>query len=79
MVNGLTPRVIGWSGRDLKWAVQAYLDLGPGMTIGMHFGTFQLTDEGIDEPARALRESLRERGVEEEKFRVPAFGETYLI
>ena len=31
-------------------AVQAHLDLESVESIGMHFGTFQLTTEGIDEP-----------------------------
>jgi L-ascorbate metabolism protein UlaG (beta-lactamase superfamily) len=35
-------------------AVRAHLDVRPRLSIGMHFGTFQLTDEGIDEPLQAL-------------------------
>ena len=59
-------------------AVQAHLDLDAGMSIGMHFGTFQLTDEAIDAPPRRLREACRLRGVDAERFRAPAFGETIL-
>src|SRR5206468_13135331 len=44
-------------------AVQAHLDLGGPFSLAMHFGTFQLTDELIDEPERRLRESLVHRGV----------------
>ena len=36
-------------------AVRAHLDVRPRVSIGMHFGTFQLTDEGIDEPAARAR------------------------
>ena len=57
-------------------AVQAHLALGAGRSVAMHFGTFRLTDEGIDEPARALADSLQAQGIEAEKFRVPKFGET---
>jgi L-ascorbate metabolism protein UlaG (beta-lactamase superfamily) len=60
-------------------AVQVHLDLRPRLSIAMHFGTFQLTDEAIDEPIRALRAALVERGVDENEFRVPAFGETILL
>jgi L-ascorbate metabolism protein UlaG (beta-lactamase superfamily) len=60
-------------------AVQVHLDLAPRLSIGMHFGTFQLTDEAIDEPVRALRKALAHRGVPEGAFRVPAFGETILL
>jgi L-ascorbate metabolism protein UlaG (beta-lactamase superfamily) len=60
-------------------AVQIHLDLQSRQSVGMHFGTFQLTDEGIDEPPRALREALRDRGVIEERFVVPEFGETVIV
>ena len=59
-------------------AVRAHLDLGAALSIGMHFGTFQLTDEPIDEPVRALGESLAKRGIDERTFRVLEFGETLL-
>ena len=60
-------------------AVQALIDCGAETALAHHFGTFQLTDEAIDEPIRALREALAERGVDESEFRVPAFGETILL
>ena len=50
-------------------AVQAHLDLAARRSIAMHFGTFQLTAEGIDEPVRELPKALRERGVPAERFR----------
>ena len=40
-------------------AVQAHLDLQATASIGMHFGTFQLTTEGIDEPSHALSEPAK--------------------
>lgn len=36
-------------------AVVAHSDLAAKLSIGMHFGTFQLTDEGIDDPVEALK------------------------
>ena len=50
-------------------AVRAHLDLGSRLSVGMHFGTFRLTDEGIDDPAAALAESRRARDVPDESFR----------
>jgi L-ascorbate metabolism protein UlaG (beta-lactamase superfamily) len=57
-------------------AVQAHLDLGAAQSIAMHFGTFQLTAEGIDEPLRALGEACRRKGVPESRFRALDFGES---
>jgi L-ascorbate metabolism protein UlaG (beta-lactamase superfamily) len=57
-------------------AVQAHLDLESPASIGMHFGTFQLTTEGIDDPLRALDEACRERNIPRARFRTLEFGES---
>ena len=57
-------------------AVQAHLDLDPSESVGMHFGTFQLTIEGIDEPLRALDDARRARDVPASRFRTIGFGES---
>jgi L-ascorbate metabolism protein UlaG (beta-lactamase superfamily) len=57
-------------------AVQAHLDLEAAESIGMHFGTFQLTTEGIDEPVRALDEARRTRNITPSQFRTLGFGES---
>lgn len=51
-------------------AVQAHIDLGADRSIAMHFGTFQLTDEGIDQPVIDLKAALKKRQISEEKFMV---------
>ena len=60
-------------------AVRAHLDVGARVSVGMHFGTFQLTDEGIEEPRRALERARAEHGVSPEAFRVLDFGETCVV
>ena len=60
-------------------AVQAHLDLGGPESIGMHFGTFQLTTEGIDEPIRALEEARRDRHIPASRFRALGFGESVRV
>jgi L-ascorbate metabolism protein UlaG (beta-lactamase superfamily) len=57
-------------------AVRAHLDLRARRSIGMHFGTFQLTDEAIDEPLRALERARQAHGVSADAFGVLDFGET---
>jgi L-ascorbate metabolism protein UlaG (beta-lactamase superfamily) len=60
-------------------AVQIHLDVQSRQSIGMHFGTFQLTDEGIDEPVHDLRTALRKHRIPEEHFIVPEFGQTIVV
>ncbi len=60
---------------DPAEAVRAHRMLGAGRSIGMHFGTFQLTDEAIDAPQRELAEACREQQVAEESFVTLGFGE----
>jgi len=57
-------------------AVQAHLDLDAEQSIGMHFGTFQLTTEGIDEPVTALRDACAARNVPSSRFRTLGFGDS---
>lgn len=55
-------------------AVQAMLDLEASKAVGIHFGTFQLTDEGISDPVKLLKETLLSRSVEPDRFIAPIFG-----
>jgi L-ascorbate metabolism protein UlaG (beta-lactamase superfamily) len=57
-------------------AVRAHQDLAPALSVAMHFGCFRLTDEGIDEPVRALEQARVAHGVPADAFRVPVPGET---
>jgi len=61
---------------DPEEAVRAHLDLRARRSVGMHFGTFQLTDEEIDAPVSALRQAQARASVAEADFDVLAFGET---
>jgi L-ascorbate metabolism protein UlaG (beta-lactamase superfamily) len=60
-------------------AVQAHLDLEAAQSIGMHFGTFQLTTEGIDEPLRALEEARLARNISQSRFKALRFGQSVRI
>jgi L-ascorbate metabolism protein UlaG (beta-lactamase superfamily) len=59
-------------------AVRVHLDVRAHASIGMHFGTFQLTDEGVDDPLRALEAARAAAGVAPGAFRVLDFGETVI-
>ena len=58
-------------------AVQAFLDCGAELALAHHYGTFQLTDEAIDEPPRALAEACAQAEIAEERFRVLAPGQVW--
>jgi L-ascorbate metabolism protein UlaG (beta-lactamase superfamily) len=60
-------------------AVRIHRDVGARRSLGMHFGTFQLTDEAIDAPVIALEAARRAAGLEDEVFGVLDFGETLVI
>jgi len=55
-------------------AVEAHRILGAAASIPIHFGTFQLADEGIDTPRRRLQ-ALAEPG----SFRILENGQTTLF
>lgn len=57
-------------------AVRAFLDLKASLFCAMHWGTFKLTDEPLDEPPRFLEEvRVRER-VDRDRVWVAAIGES---
>lgn len=60
-------------------AVQAHLALGAHRSLGIHHGTFRLTDEGIDAPLRDLAVARERQGVPPEAFSAPAFGVTTVL
>ncbi|HWK12252.1 MAG TPA: MBL fold metallo-hydrolase [Vicinamibacterales bacterium] len=60
-------------------AVRIHADVGARRSFGMHFGTFQLTDEGIDEPVAALSRARDAAGVSADAFGLLDFGETAIV
>ncbi|MET4823894.1 L-ascorbate metabolism protein UlaG (beta-lactamase superfamily) [Bradyrhizobium ottawaense] len=48
--------------------MKALRDCGAEAALGHHHGTFQLTDEAIDAPAKALLEALDAAKIPQEKF-----------
>ena len=44
-------------------AVQAHLDLNSQQSLGIHFGVFQLTWEGINEPIAVLAVALEAKAL----------------
>ncbi len=57
-------------------ALAAFGALGAGRFLAMHWGTFKLTDEPLDEPPRRLEAERQRLGLPPERVRVLALGET---
>lgn len=60
-------------------AVKAHLDLASKQSVAIHFGTFQLTDEGFDEPLQDLEKELKHYQLPPDHFWVLKQGETKKI
>jgi N-acyl-phosphatidylethanolamine-hydrolysing phospholipase D len=60
-------------------AVRIHLDLQSRQSVGIHWGTFVLTSEPLDEPPRLLAQACAERGVPAKTFRALAIGETLAV
>ena len=60
-------------------AVKIHRDLGAKRSLGVHWGTFELTDEPLDEPPRAMALQRQVQGVADDDFFVLAVGETRLV
>jgi len=61
---------------NVEEALKIHADLGAKASLGVHWGTFELTDEALDEPPRQLERQRAELGLAEEAFFTLAIGET---
>ena len=61
---------------DPAEALKMHRDLGAKRSLGIHWGTFELTDEPLDEPPRRLAAERTKAGVADDAFIVVEHGET---
>jgi N-acyl-phosphatidylethanolamine-hydrolysing phospholipase D len=61
---------------DPDEAVRIHRDLGAKASLGIHWGTFELTDESLDEAPRQLALARQAHGVPESAFYTLAIGQT---
>ncbi|HSW13556.1 MAG TPA: MBL fold metallo-hydrolase [Solimonas sp.] len=62
---------------DPAEAVQAHLDLGSAFSLGIHYGSFELADDGQDEAVTDLLKALAARSIDATHFPPAAFGAGY--
>ncbi|KAL1936655.1 hypothetical protein VTP01DRAFT_789 [Rhizomucor pusillus] len=60
-------------------AVRVHEDIRSKKSIGIHWGTFVLTDEPVDEPPQRLKAAMKNRGHDDNDFTVLKLGETFVI
>ncbi len=60
-------------------AVRIFETLRPAAALGVHWGTFQLTFEAIDDPPRRLAALKRSRGIPPEAFVATEVGESFAV
>lgn len=58
-------------------SVRAFGDLQAEAALGIHFGTFELSDDGQRQPVEDLAHARAAAGVAEARFQAPVFGAGY--
>ena len=64
---------------DVREAIQIHKDIKSKKSIAMHWGTFQLTDEPMDEPIKLLEEQTNKLKLSKGEFSYMTHGETRKI
>ena len=58
-------------------AVEIFKDINAESAFGIHWNTFVLTAEAVDEPPKALARALHKNGLDAEQFRAMDIGKTW--
>jgi N-acyl-phosphatidylethanolamine-hydrolysing phospholipase D len=72
----LPPRIMKSSHTTPEEALRIFADVGGRRFVAIHWGTFDLADEPLDEPPRRLREAAQRAGLDASAIWVLQHGET---
>lgn len=74
-IGAFEPRwFLQWQHMSPDDAVQAHRDLAAHASLGIHFGTFELADDGPEDAAQELARARHAAGLEDAAFVAPAPG-----
>ncbi|WP_294392343.1 MBL fold metallo-hydrolase [uncultured Sphingomonas sp.] len=60
-------------------AAEVFQRVGAAHALAVHWGTFQLSEEGIDQPPMVLRQALGRRGIAPGRFRAMEVGRNWEV
>jgi L-ascorbate metabolism protein UlaG (beta-lactamase superfamily) len=79
-IGAYLPREVMQSNHmDPEESVAAFRLLGAQMALGVHWGTFQLTFEGINDPPRRLAAALKAAHIPANRFMATEVGKTFEV
>ena len=64
---------------NVEEAIQIHKDVKSKKSIAMHWGTFQLTDEPMEEPIKLLQELTKQFKISKDEFSYMNHGQTKKI
>ena len=76
-IGAYKPRdIMRYSHLNPDEALKTFIDLEAKKAVAMHWGTFILSQEAVDEPVNEIKSNLKNQGIEESNFLILKHGET---
>ena len=76
-IGAYKPRdIMKYSHLNPDEALKTFVELEAKKAVAMHWGTFILSQEAVDEPIKRIKSELNEFGIEESQFLILKHGET---
>ena len=60
-------------------AVQIHRDVGSKLSVGVHWGTFRLCDDPVDQVIDEFPKAVKAAGLNPSEFVLPALGQTFVL
>jgi len=90
LFTGITVAILPMGAYEPRWimkenhmnpeeTVQAFQDLNAHILVPIHWGTFKVTDEPMDEPPKRLLKAAESQGISKDKIKILKVGETLKV